>query len=281
VVVVSGIYSISKTELSEDIYTMTTMLETGWAYMFDNYSPYWILTLGTFFLHLIFYFGLCSAYFLIDRLPSMQKYKIQKDKISPVGMKWNCFVTVLWGDLFPQLPMMMFVHPVVVWMGSRLELPFPTWGHTAMLVVIFLLVEDCWFYWVHRLLHYGPFYTYIHKMHHTHSAPFTLAAEYAHPIETIILGFGSFIPPFIFRPHLLQLWIWLFFRLWQEIDAHCGYDFPWSLHNWLPIWGGSDFHDFHHMNFVGNYGSTFRIWDKLMGTDNKYHAFKKKQQKFQ
>jgi len=250
--------------------------ESAWIYLFTNYSPYWILTLGTFFLHLAFYFGLYTFYFIAENTPSLQKYKIQKEKENSPKVKWNCFLYVLWGDIFPQLPMMMFVHPVFAAMGSHLELPFPSWGHTMMLVVIFFIIEDCWFYWVHRLLHWGPFYTYIHKIHHTHTSPFGLAAEYAHPIETVILGFGSFIGPFLLKPHLLELWVWLFFRLWQEVDAHCGYDFPWSLHRFLPIWGGSEFHDFHHMNFVGNYGSTFRIWDKICGTDQKFHAFKQK-----
>lgn len=253
------------------------LLEKVWTWFFDRYSPFTILTLGTFGFHLLFYFGIYSAYFIAERIPSLQKYKIQKEKNATPEMKWNCFWEVIKADIIPQLPMMCFVHPVFVFMGARLELPFPTWGDTFLKVFIFFVIEDTWFYWVHRALHWGPLYTYIHKMHHHHTYPFGLAAEYAHPIETIILGFGSFIGPFLFKPHLLQLWVWLFFRLWQEVDAHCGYDFPWSLHNIVPIWGGSEFHDFHHMNFVGNYGSTLRIWDKICGTDAKFHAFKKKQ----
>lgn len=256
-----------------------SILETVWVYLFDNYSPYWILTLGTFILHAVFYFGIYGFYYIAENLPAMQKYKIQKDKYNSPEVRWHCFIEIIKGDFFPQLGMMMFVYPVVSFMGAKLDLPLPDWKSTLMLVFIFFVIEDAWFYWVHRALHWGPLYTYIHKVHHTHTNPFGLASEYAHPIETIILGFGSFIGPFIFRPHMLQIWVWLFFRLWQEIDAHCGYDFPWSLHNFLPFWGGSEFHDFHHMNFVGNYGSTLRVWDKLMGTDNKYHAFKAKKAK--
>jgi len=208
----------------------------------------------------------------------MQKYKIQQDKAPSPQMRWNAFIGVLWGDIWPQLPMMALTYPTLSWLGSRIDPPYPDfWTQMVPQIIVFFLVEDAWFYWIHRLLHWGPFYKYIHKIHHEHSFPFGMVAEYAHPIEVAVLGFGTFLGPFVFKPHLLTLWFWLFFRLWQEIDCHSGYDFPWSGNHWIPGFGGADFHDFHHMNFVGNYASTFRWWDYMMGTDNKYHQWKSKQ----
>eukprot|EP01114_Cavostelium_apophysatum_P003114 TRINITY_DN1285_c0_g1_i2.p1 TRINITY_DN1285_c0_g1~~TRINITY_DN1285_c0_g1_i2.p1 ORF type:complete len:102 (-),score=12.76 TRINITY_DN1285_c0_g1_i2:354-659(-) len=96
------------------------LLETVWAYLFDNFSPYWILTLGTFVLHFVFYFGLSAVYFILETMPSMQKYKIQKIEKNTKEMKWHCFIEILKGDIFPQLLMMTFVYPVISWMGARL-----------------------------------------------------------------------------------------------------------------------------------------------------------------
>jgi sterol desaturase/sphingolipid hydroxylase (fatty acid hydroxylase superfamily) len=50
-----------------------------------------------------------------------------------------------------------------------------------------------------------------------------------------------------------------------------------SLHQFLPFWAGADFHDYHHMAFVGNYSSSFRWWDTLCGTDKAFYAWKSKQ----
>lgn len=50
-----------------------------------------------------------------------------------------------------------------------------------------------------------------------------------------------------------------------------------SLRHFLPFWAGADFHDYHHMAFVGNYASSFRWWDALFGTDSAYHTWKAKQ----
>ena len=36
---------------------------------------------------------------------------------------------------------------------------------------------------------------------------------------------------------------------------------------------GAKFHDFHHMNFNGNYSSTFTWWDKIFGTDLQYNDY--------
>jgi methylsterol monooxygenase len=47
-------------------------------------------------------------------------------------------------------------------------------------------------------------------------------------------------------------------------------DFPWSLHNILPFWSGAEHHDFHHMAFTNNFSTSFRWWDRIFGTDDKY-----------
>jgi len=62
------------------------------------------------------------------------------------------------------------------------------------------------------------------------------------------------------------------------VEVHSGYDFPWSLNNWVPFWGGAEFHDYHHMAFTGNYASTFTLWDWVFGTDEKCHTWKAKEQ---
>src|ERR1700675_4197910 len=106
------------------------------------------------------------------------------------------------------------------------------------------------------MLHWGPMYKHIHKIHHKYSAPFGLAAEYAHPAEVFILSTGTIIGPLLygfFRGdlHIFTVYVWIALRLFQAIDAHSGYgasscyasflfnshfttDFPWSLQHILP-----------------------------------------------
>ncbi|KAI8917768.1 hypothetical protein DFJ77DRAFT_457758 [Powellomyces hirtus] len=114
-------------------------------------------------------------------------------------------------------------------------------------------------------------------VHHEFSAPFGIAAEYAHPIETVVLGQGFFLGPVMLLMmgvdvHVVTMAIWLAVRLIETVDVHAGYDFPWALHHWVPFLGGPAFHDHHHETFKGNYSSSFVIWDWLFGMDASYNA---------
>lgn len=58
-----------------------------------------------------------------------------------------------------------------------------------------------------------------------------------------------------------------------------GYDIPLNPLNLIPFYAGSRHHDFHHMNFVGNYASTFTWWDRIFGTDSHFIAYMEKMKK--
>jgi methylsterol monooxygenase len=166
--------------------------------------------------------------------------------------------------------------------GMAYDVPFPSPWKMLYQIAIFFVLEDAWHYWNHRLLHESTWlYKNVHKLHHTYSAPFGMAAEYASPIEVMILGFGTVSVPILYTAvtgdmHVLTMYLWITLRLLQAIDAHSGYDFPWSLHHILPFWGGADMHDVHHEKFIGNYASSFRFWDYMMNTRSGSEAFKQK-----
>ncbi|PIO36745.1 hypothetical protein AB205_0217570 [Aquarana catesbeiana] len=136
------------------------------------------------------------------------------------------------------------------------------------------VIEDTWHYFLHRALHHKRIYKYIHKVHHEFMSPFGMQAEYAHPLETLILGAGFFIGIMIFCNHVILLWAWVTVRLLETIDVHSGYDIPLNPLHLVPFYAGARFHDFHHMNFIGNYASTFTWWDKLFNTDSQYNSYR-------
>src|SRR5258708_35657659 len=99
--------------------------------------------------------------------------------------------------------------PMAEYFGMKTwHVPFPHWQTIVWQVALFFIIEDAYHFvgayheidqhktcsngpsTAHQALHYGPLYRNIHKLHHKYSAPFGLAAEYAHPAETMILAIG-------------------------------------------------------------------------------------------
>ncbi|WFD06661.1 4alpha-methylsterol monooxygenase [Malassezia vespertilionis] len=214
----------------------------------------------SFVLHEIIYFGRSIPWMIIDQMPSMRNH-----------------FTV-------ELPQIWSFHPICEYFGLTTHaVPFPSWLQILWQITFFFVFEDMFHYWAHRALHWGPLYKHIHKMHHEFSAPFGLAAEYAHPLEVLILGMGTIGGPLLLcaftqNLHLVTVYIWIVLRLFQAVDAHSGYDFPISLHNWIPFWAGADHHDYHHMAFLGCYATSFRWWDHFMGTDSGYQRCRAREQ---
>ncbi|KAJ2502007.1 C-4 sterol methyl oxidase [Coemansia sp. RSA 1972] len=260
-----------------------TWAEQKWFSLFEGRNEAITFGIIAFVVHQVVYYGRYLPYAICDYIPAMRKYKLQPDKVISDEQWWKCVRSLLVSQIFVQLPMMMFFLPAAKMIGFECSAPFPAWLRVAFQVCVFFVIEDFYHYWAHRLFHYGIFYKRIHKVHHEYTAPFGIAAEYAHPLETAILGQGTIAGPlffnyFIEQVHITTMLIWIAARLWQTVEAHCGYDFPWSASHWLPFWAGASHHDYHHMAFVDNFASTFRWWDRIFGTDNRYQAYEARRQ---
>jgi len=61
-------------------------------------------------------------------------------------------------------------------------------------------------------------------------APFGIVGEYAHPVEILVLGFGTGLGPLLFARdlHLFTLWFYMTARLWQVRDAQFAAKLPGS-----------------------------------------------------
>ena len=106
--------------------------------------------------------------------------------------QWRCTRLVLLSHFTVELPQIWSFHPICEYLGlTTHEVPFPSWTKMLWQIALFFVFEDAFHYWAHRAMHYGPLYKHIHKIHHEYVAPFGLAAEYAHPLEVLILGLGT------------------------------------------------------------------------------------------
>ncbi|KAL8280098.1 hypothetical protein RQP46_007428 [Phenoliferia psychrophenolica] len=255
----------------------------SWYEMFD--SPVLATGVMSFLLHEIVYFGRCIPFMIMDNMKFFRKWKLQPNKLPSAADQWKCTKAVLLVHFTVELPQIYAFEPMARSTGmATWEVPFPSLTTMALQIALFFIVEDTWHYWVHRLAHHRLLYKHVHKVHHEYAAPFGLAAEYAHPAEVLTLGAGTVLAPLVYcwlssgNLHIITMYTWIVLRLFQAIDSHSGYQFPWSLNNFFLLWSGADHHDYHHEKFRDNYASSFRHWDWLVGTDKAFHAHRARQQ---
>jgi len=238
----------------------------------------------SFALHELVYFGRCIPWVIVGQIHYFDKWKLQQGKVPTAKQQWDCTKYVLKTHFTVELPQIWGFHPLAEFFGMATHsVPFPSWMTMAYQITLFFAFEDMFHYFAHRGLHNKRLYKHIHKIHHEFSAPFGLAAEYAHPLEILILGMGTVGGPLLWclasggNLHIMTMYIWIISRLFQAVDAHSGYDFPWSLHHWIPFWAGADHHDYHHEAFIGCYATSFRWMDHFFGTDSGYQVLRAKQ----
>ena len=80
------------------------------------------------------------------------------------------------------------------------------------------------------------------------------------------------------QAHPLSTWIWMLLSVQISVEAHGGYDLPFSVDKFAPYvgLGGAEHHDLHHQYPKTNFQPFFTYMDKLLDTDAKTWLKKKK-----
>ena len=136
-------------------------------------------------------------------------------------------------------------------------------------IPVILLIQDWYFYWMHRMVHKAPFYDRIHKTHHLSTNPSAFAAFAFHPFEAL-LEIAIFVVLIVIMPiHVIALMIAVLMSLAYNVYGHLGYEIMprFVAHSPLGYWlNKSAYHNQHHRTYRYNYGLYTVIWDRLHGT---------------
>lgn len=205
------------------------------------------------------------ALFLLDMLATekfRQEYKVQNDVHITVRQYWDALVVSVFNWLLALPYLATLAYYVTPSLQPSLP-PIPTTGIFLRDMMMFILVEEALFYASHRLLHHSYFYKTIHKFHHTFTAPFGIAAIYAHPIEHMVsnvipVSIGSLL----MCSHPVTSLIWGILALFNTMTVHSGYD----LSTLLFLFPAPYFHDWHHEKFSENFGA-IQLLDYAFGTN--------------
>lgn len=138
-------------------------------------------------------------------------------------------------------------------------------------VVLGLIIHDTYFYWMHRTIHHPSLFKQIHLLHHKSVNPSPWASYAFHFTEGVL---EAMIAPILFvlipmHPLAIILFVTSGFAI--NVYGHLGYEIApkWFRNSILfELFNTSTHHNIHHEKISGNFGLYFRVWDRLMGTEN-------------
>ena len=159
---------------------------------------------------------------------------------------------------------------VFMWAYANDLIPWLAWSSSPLGMVWFLLLfpllniwESMHFYFIHRLLHYKPFYRW-HAPHHRNINIGPWSGFSMHPIEHV-LYFSTILIHLVVASHPIHMLYHMYFTALAAVVSHTGYS-GILVKEKKAVDLGDFFHQLHHRYFDCNYGTAAMPWDKWFGS---------------
>ncbi|WP_416675381.1 sterol desaturase family protein [Egbenema bharatensis] len=134
-----------------------------------------------------------------------------------------------------------------------------------------LLLQDSYFYFIHRAAHHPRLFKWMHHGHHRSGDPSPWTSFAFDLPEALIQALFFVAIVFVIPLHIGTLIaVLLTMTLWA-VWNHLGFElFPANFsRHWLTRWLiGPTHHAIHHRKYTAHYGLYFTLWDRLLGTQD-------------
>ena len=241
----------------------------------DFTNPYWFLALTALFFIVVTgrYFLIAGLFYFIfhrwfakewkSRKLNEKKYKAGQFKTE---VKWSLMTSVIFS--------LAGTITVLLWQNgfTKVYSDISTygWWYLPVSLVIFMLLHETYYYWVHRWMHHPKVFPIVHKVHHDSNITSPFTAFSFHPLEGLLQAI--FMPAvLLFLPMhyyiiIIELTIMTFSSVINHLDIEI---YPASFLKGPGKWLiGATHHSLHHRQFKYNYGLYFTFWDRLKKTES-------------
>lgn len=238
---------------------------TSWHWFFLLTFIFFIIITGRYFLvaglfYLIFYIWFPSKF---------EKRKISKKKYKKGQLKKE----IKWSVITSLLFSVAATITVILWEKGYTrvytKIDLYGWWYLPASLIIFMLLHETYYYWIHRWMHKPSIFRIVHKIHHDSNIASPFTAFSFHPLEgllqAIFLPVMLIILPMHYYVIIIQLTIMTFSSVINHLDIDI---YPKNEKNILTKWViGASNHAQHHKYFKYNYGLYFTFWDKIKKTE--------------
>jgi len=244
-----------------DIETMKT-LSWGWALWLYSVNGLCIFVM----------YGSVELFYYVRRKQGTRfKYNAKFPADTPSDVFWfksqnidNFLRTYLFG-----IPMWTLVEVLMLWAFANGYVPWLAWADNPYWLVVLILaapvIHDVHFFLIHRAIHWGPLYRWIHSVHHNSINPSPWSSLSMHPVETFVyhgVALWHLLIPSNPVVALFQLHIAGF----GALNGHIGFD-KLEVGDDRALDSHAYTHYLHHKYFEVNYGGDGLVpLDKWFGT---------------
>ncbi|TNE53333.1 MAG: DUF2147 domain-containing protein [Bacteroidetes bacterium] len=220
-------------------------------------------------------------YFLLAGIPFLLFYflcrnRFKRNKIQSREAKRTNFVSEIRNSLMTILVIAAIASLVLFTPFRKLTLVYDQLSDYSLWwiplsVIVALIIQDTYFYWMHRIVHKPRFFRKVHLTHHQSTNPSPWTSYSFDLLEAILENMILLILVFILPMHPLALMSFGLLGFLINVYGHLGYElmprgFRRSI--WFQVLNTSVYHNLHHKDFHGNYGLYFRFWDRVMKTEH-------------
>ncbi|WP_018320908.1 sterol desaturase family protein [Bradyrhizobium sp. WSM2793] len=236
-----------------------------------EFSAGWIslILLRNVALALLVYGGFHTVLYIQRRQQTDFKYNAKwPDTDNPAFMFGNQTAENVFWTMCSGVPVWTAYEVFTWWMFANGYIPYVDLGQHPAYFIALLLLGKMWatlhFYLIHRLIHVGPLYHIIHKVHHNNVNPGPWSGLSMHTFEHIIY-FSSVLICFVVPSHPLHAMFQLMGKALSPARGHLGFHHI--------VTGDGKFidtdeymHYLHHKYFEVNYGDQMIPFDEWFGT---------------
>ncbi|HEX8546300.1 MAG TPA: sterol desaturase family protein [Cytophagaceae bacterium] len=235
---------------------------------------YFLLATAVLFIVVVFrYFLIAGLFHIVFYLyPSRWKNrKISAKNHNTSQLRKEISWSIITSLIFAVVGALVVVAWQNGWTRIYIEIQPIGWLWFLGSLMVYMIIHETYYYWVHRWMHHPKIFRHIHKVHHDSKITSPWTAFSFHPIEgfieAIILPMMLFLIPINYYALIIYLTIMTFSSVVNHLDIEV-YPKEFNKH-WLGRWLiGASHHSLHHSQFKFNYGLYFTFWDKLTDTES-------------
>jgi Delta7-sterol 5-desaturase len=156
--------------------------------------------------------------------------------------------------------------------GTLIYLDVNRYGVAWLFVsfALYLVIQDAYYYWLHRLMHQRTVFRFVHAGHHRSRQPTPFASFSFDWAEAALTAWLLPALTFVIPIHPAVIVVLLTVMTIAAVLNHAGAELlpDWLVQGPVGAWLiSATHHSVHHNHYGANFGLYFRVWDRAMGTD--------------